>query len=139
MAAEKKYYIKVQSELVEVSKEVYLTYYRMDRKARVVVEKDQRNGTVLFSDLDMKGLLTAEIFQDKEAVSVEEMAIGSVMKERLHQCLQTLSQQERDMIYALYFEGLSERQLSERTGVHYMTIHARKVRALQKLKKLMAK
>ena len=139
MAEEKKYYIKLQGELIEVSKEVYLAYYRMERSARVVVEKDQRNGTVLFSDLDTQEFLTAEMFQDQDAVPVEEIVIGSVMKEKLRQCLQTLPQQEHDMIYALYFEGLSERQLSDRTGVHFMTIHARKVRTLQKLKKLMSK
>lgn len=139
MADEKKYYIKSQGELVEVSEEVYLTYYRMERKARVVIEKDQRNGTVLFSDLDTKGLLATEMFQDQDAFSVEDTAVGNVMKEKLHQCLQILPQQERDMIYAIYFEGLSERQLSDRTGVHFMTIHARKVRVLQKLKNLMTK
>ena len=139
MAEKKKYYIKLQGELIEVSKEVYLAYYRMERSARVVVEKDQRNGTVLFSDLDTQEFLTAEMFQDQDAVPVEEIVIGSVMKEKLRQCLQTLPQQEHDMIYALYFEGLSERQLSDRTGVHFMTIHARKVRTLQKLKKLMSK
>ena len=139
MADEKKYYIKVQGKLAEVSKEVYLTYYRMERQARVVVEKDQRNGTVLFSDLDMEELLVEEMFQDRDAVSVEEIAVGSVMKEKLHQCLQALPQQERDIIYALFFEGLSERQLSDRTGIHFMTIHARKVRVLQKLRNLMNK
>ena len=94
MAEEKKYYIKLQGELIEVSKEVYLAYYRMERSARVVVEKDQRNGTVLFSDLDTQEFLTAEMFQDQDAVPVEEIVIGSVMKEKLRQCLQTLPQQE---------------------------------------------
>ena len=139
MADKKKYYIKVQGELVEVSKDVYLTYFRMERKARVVIEKDQRNGTVLFSDLDMEELLVDEMFQDRDAVSVEEIAVGIVMNEKLHQCLQALSHQERNMIYALYFEGLCERQLSDRTGIHFMTIHARKIRTLQKLRNLMTK
>ena len=138
MAKKEKYYIKIQGSLVEVSNEVYLTYYRMARKAKWVDEKDQRNGTVLFSSLDTKELLATEIFQDQDAVSVEEMVVDNIMKEKLRQCLLTLPQQERDMIYALYFEGLSERQLSKRTGVHFMTIHDRKVKTLQKLKNLMA-
>ena len=43
------------------------------------------------------------------------------------------------MIFALYFDGLSERQLSERTGVPSMTIHDRKIKILRKLKFLMNK
>lgn len=125
MAEEKKYYIKLQGELVEASREVYLTYYRMARKARWVDERDQHNGTILFSDLDTKELLVTEMFQDQDASSVEEMVLDNVMKEKLRQCLQSLPQQERDMIFALYYEGLSERQLSGRTGVHFVTIHAR--------------
>ena len=139
MAEEKKYYIKVQGELVEVSKDVYLTYYRMERKARCADERDQYNGTMLFSDLNAKELRVIEAFQDPNTDPVEEMVVASVMKEKLHHCLYILPQQERSMIYALYFEGLSERQLSDRMGIHFMTIHARKVRALQKLKKLMTK
>ena len=139
MAEEKQYYIKVQGELVEVSKEVYLTYYRMARKARGVAEKDRYNGTVLYSELDANELLTVEMFQGQDAVSVEEVVVSSVMRERLHQCLKSLPQQEHDMIFALYFDGLSERQLSERTGVPSMTIHDRKIKILRKLKILMNK
>lgn len=40
MAEKKKYQIKVQGQLVPVSKEVYLTYYRMRRHERHLEEKD---------------------------------------------------------------------------------------------------
>lgn len=139
MAEEKKYYIKIPDALVEVSKEIYLAYYRMERKARGVDEKDQYHGTMLYSELDTSELLAIDMFQDPDVASVEEMVVDKVMGEKLHQCLQLLPQQEHDMICTLYFDGLSERQLSERTGVPTMTIHDRKVKILRKLKILMNK
>ena len=40
MAEKKEHIINVHGDLVEVSEEVYLTYFRMDRQARGVDEKD---------------------------------------------------------------------------------------------------
>lgn len=43
MADQKKeLYIRVNGQLVEVTQDVYLTFYRMKRRERFVVEKDQR-------------------------------------------------------------------------------------------------
>ena len=49
MADQKKeLYIRVNGQLVEVTQDVYLTFYRMKRRERFVVEKDQRAGVVLY-------------------------------------------------------------------------------------------
>ena len=39
--------------------------------------------------------------------------------------------------YALFFDERSERELEEMMGIHRMTIHNRKIRILQKLKKML--
>lgn len=57
MAEKKEYKIKVQGTLVSVSEDIYLTYYRMDRRARGVEERDQRNGVVLYCDYDTTSCL----------------------------------------------------------------------------------
>ena len=43
------YVIKVDGELVKVSREVYETYHRMERRERYLVERDQDNSLILFS------------------------------------------------------------------------------------------
>ena len=48
-----------------------------------------------------------------------------------------LEHDEASLIHALFYEGLSERQLSKRTGIPQRTIHDRKRRILVKLHKLM--
>ena len=56
---------------------------------------------------------------------------------RLRAALDQLSEEERVLIHALFFDERSERELEERMGVHRMTIHNRKIRILQKLKKML--
>lgn len=46
MAEKKEYIIRIQGDLVEVTEEVYLAYFRMGRQARGVDEKDRYNNTV---------------------------------------------------------------------------------------------
>ena len=137
MAENKQYYICVPGAKVEVTREVYLTYHRMARQARYQDEKDARHGKVLYSDLDADGLLGEEMIPDQDSASVEESAITAVLCEKLRWSIAQLPVLEQELIHALYFEGLTERQLSKRTGTHYMTIHSRKTNILSKLKKLM--
>ena len=59
MAEERKYRIRVDGILVDVSKEVYRAYYSIERHTRTLDEKDIRNGKVLYSDLDTDELLGA--------------------------------------------------------------------------------
>lgn len=134
---ERKYYIRIQDTLVDVSEDVYLAYYQTERHAHTLEEKDRRNGLVRYSSLDTEEMLGEELVADRDAVSVENAAISSILRGKLHRCLTLLSESERELINALYFEELSERQLAKRIGVHYMTIHSRKVAILRKLKKFM--
>ena len=53
--------------------------------------------------------------------------------------LEMLARSEKELILAIYFDGLTERQLASQTGLHYMTVHSRKIRILQKLKNLLKK
>ena len=70
-----------------------------------------------------------------EGVSVEDAVVKKLMIEKLRAGIARLDESDRELIRALFFEGLSERQLSQKTGIPYMTIHDKKVRALNKLKK----
>lgn len=74
-----------------------------------------------------------------DAESVEDTAVKAVMIEKMLTCLRLLIPEEQGLITELFFKGKSERQLSAETGIHYMTIHDRKVKILSKLKKIMEK
>ena len=137
MAEEKKYYIRVPETLVEVTEEVYRAYHQEDRHGRTMEEKDQRNGLASYDELDTVELTGQEMIPDREATGVEDVAIANLFRDKLRHCLAMLPESDRRLISALYFDGLSERKLSEKTGVHHMTIHSRKAAILRTLKKMM--
>ena len=124
MTEKKEYKIRINGTQVTVSREVYTVYYRTERHAAALKEKDARHGTTSYHALDTDERLGEELLRDPEA-SVEEQAIA------------LLSKPEQELIRALYFEELTERQLSCRVGIPQQTINYKRRRILQKLKKLM--
>ncbi|WP_329494282.1 sigma factor-like helix-turn-helix DNA-binding protein [Caproiciproducens sp. CPB-2] len=66
-------------------------------------------------------------------------AIKAVMIEKMLTHLKHLSTEEQELISALFFKGKSERQVSREIGVPQRSIHGRKIRILEKLKKFMEK
>ena len=137
MAEKKEYYIKMENQQVKVSEKVYRTYYGLQRKAKTLEEKDRRNGKVLYSNLDTSEILGEEMIPDIGTAYVEDMVIAKLMSEKLHRCISLLPKGEQELIQAIYFDQVSERKLSEKIGIHYMTLHDRKIRILKKLRKMM--
>jgi RNA polymerase sigma factor (sigma-70 family) len=137
MAEHKKYYINVPGALVEVSEGVYFAYYQEKRRGRTLREKDERNGAVSYDGLDTPELTGQEMIPDRDAVSVEDAAIANILRGELRRCLALLDEPDRQLIQALYFEGLSERKYAKRVGIPQQTISDRKRRVLARLKKLL--
>ena len=137
MAEQKKYYIHVPGAFVEVSEDIYFAYYQEKRRGRTLREKDERNGAISYDGLDTPELSGQEMIPDRDAVSVEDAAIANILRGELRRCLALLDEPDRQLIHALYFEGLSEREYAKRVGVPQRTINDRRHRALRKLKKLL--
>ena len=135
MAEEKKktYYIRAMGKAVEVPKELYLAYFKMRRQELGLLEKDKYNGTLHYNDLDTKEIVGIEALAD-ESVSVEDAVVNKLMVEKLRAGISSLDESDRQLIQALFFDGLSERKFSEKIGIPHMTIHDWKTRVLEKLK-----
>ena len=139
MAEKKKYIIKIEGTLVEVTEEVYLAYFRMDRQARGVDEKDRYNNTARYNALDTDETLGAELLEDTDAVPVEDAVIARMMAEKLHNCLASLTDAERKMIFLRYWEELPQAELAEMYGTSQQVISYRERQIRAKLKKLLEK
>ena len=133
--AEKKYYIRVPEALVEVSEEVYKAYRYMDRHSQTLEEKDSRNQVLSYDALDTDEILGAELFPDQSSPSVEDQAIANIMSAKLRRCLALLSEEDRKLIQAIYYEGLSEREVAKREGIPRMTVKYRLGQIVEKLQK----
>ena len=137
MANREKYIIKIDDVLVEVSREVYDAYYSVERHLRTLDEKDERNGTVQYSNLDTKETLGVEMLQDLTAEPVEDEALLRVLSERLHQCLSLLPVSDQKLIRAIYFMNLTEREYASQIGISQKGVNKRKHKILKKLRKML--
>ncbi len=135
MAENKRYIIMISGRQIEVNQEIYQAYYGIERHARTLDEKDQCHGLALYSNLDTPELSGEAMIPDRDAVSTEDAAIARILCETLHRCLALLPESDRKLLQAIYFEGLSERELAEQSSVPQSTVHDRRRRAIQRLKK----
>ena len=139
MAEQKKYYIRVPEALVEVSKDLYSEYHKIERHLSTLKEKDARYGLVSLSSLETRRASIEETIPDRNAEPVEDQVVIKLMAVKLKRCINRLPSAERELIRAIYFEGMSERELAGKTGIHYMTLHSRKKKILRKLKNMLEK
>lgn len=139
MTEKKEYRIRSCGTLVPVTQEVYQVFYQAKRRAKTLYEKDERNGLVSYDGMDTEDTLGEEMIPDRDAISVEDAAIANILRGKLRHCLALLDESDQRLIRALYFEGMSERQLARRTGIPQRTINDRKQRTLRTLKKLLEK
>lgn len=137
MAEKREYQIKVQGQLVLVTEEVYLTYYRMNRRERHLEEKDRAHGVFSYHALDTGETNGEDVIPDIVSPRVEDLIMDKLIAEKLHKCIVQLAAEEQELIYALFFRSISERQYAEMTGIPQKTINDRRHRILAKLKKLM--
>lgn len=71
-----------------------------------------------------------------DTMDVSAEAISNCMEMALHAALDQLTPAEQQLIHALFFDGMTEREYAQSSGLAPMTVHNRKVRILEKLKKI---
>ena len=134
MADKEKYVIKIQGELIEVSEDVYYAYFRMERQERWQEEKKQEHGVVSYDALDNGETVGAEAVPDLISPSLEDTAIEMELHNRLHHAVEVLPKAERELIQAIYFEGLTEKEYAQRYGMSQTGVSYRRRKILSKLK-----
>ena len=71
-----------------------------------------------------------------EAADIAETVVNAVMVDRLNAALPLLSDSEQELIQAIFFDGLSEREVGARLGITQSVVNKRKARILIKLRKM---
>jgi len=144
------FFISIDGQRVEVTKEVYLTYYRSKRRERyyehdikiaraVYDEAGNISGYMPPKEDSLERLIESGTEFSADQKSIETIVIDKIMVENLHISLGKLSVPERELIDALYFQGMPEREYAEKTGISKTAIHARKIKVLTLLKNLLEK
>ena len=137
MADKEKYMIKVEGKLVEVTPDVYYAYFRMERQERGQEEKKKRNEVMSYDALDDGDMVCMGNIADLTSPSVEEAAMTREIHEKLHHAVDALPKAERELIRAIYFDGLTTREYAKLSGISQTGVSYRLRKILSKLKSFM--
>jgi len=137
MADKEKYFIPIEGRLIEVEENVYIAYYKMGRRERYLEERDKDNGVLSYDALDQNGMVGLEMFEDPAVHSLEDMALAKELIEQLHRCIDMLPRAERELIQAIYFDGLNDSEYARKSKVSQSGVSRRHKKILSKLRILM--
>ncbi len=132
---ERKYAIVIKKERVEVTEEVYKSYYRLVERERYL-DKLAEKKHVSIEACQENGVQVEYIISRAEE-SIEDSIIKQELLDKLSQCLMMLPEQEQMLIYALYFDNKTETMLAEEWKINQSNISRRKAKILCKLKKFL--
>jgi RNA polymerase sigma factor (sigma-70 family) len=133
-----RYFLPIHGCLMEVPYEEYKREYQLRRRCKYIQEEAKLNGEVSYHALESEDINGEEILKDLHT-DVESEAIDLMIRRALCQALKELTEAELELIEALYYRGMTERQYAGNKGVMHNAVHKRKMRILAKLKKIIEK
>lgn len=148
--SEEEFYLYIDGRRVKVSREVYREYKRLEDKEQYFMKRlkqgrtivDDENQTVTYvpgREISYEELLEEHWEFPAPDESVDDTLIKAQMGRWLEEALHTLSDEEMALIQELFYLEKTERETAKLFQVSQNTIHYRKCRVLEKLKKLLEK
>ena len=137
MEEPKRFFIPAEGQLIEVSEEVYRAYYGMDRRERYLEERDLKNGLISYHTLDTSTHGGEAAMSNIRAPSVEDEMLASELLTLLHRCINVLPRAERELIQAIYFEGMTENEYAKKIRLTQSGVNRKRKKILSKLKELL--
>ena len=131
-------FLPLHGMLMEVSEDAYKGFYKEKRRQKYLNERSNDNGDFSYDMLTTDDFNGEDILVDTVANTAGQAKMN-VLVDKLELALATLSEDERHLIEALYYQKLTEREWSARTGIPQKTINDRKKRLLTKLRKFFEK
>lgn len=113
--------------------------YDLKTEQTVISQKDQTITTIPSREDSLERLADQEVQFAGEGESVEETVLRKLQYAQLHKALSLLSDDERELIDRLFFQGQTEREAATDMGIYRNAVHKRKNRILEKLKIFMEK
>ena len=144
--SEKNFYLYIDGLAVQVSKEVYREYKRAEDKERYFMKRlktgrfvvDEKNQTVTYvpgRETSYERLLEEDWAFAAHGESMDDIMVKAHLIETLEMALQSLTDEELDLIRKIFYLEKSEREVSAAYHLTQTAIHKRKKKILKKLKK----
>lgn len=132
----KEYFLIVKGEKIPVSKETYLAYCKELNRELYLKRLDRKYNLMYFSDFDKTNDNYIDHIKD-DSVDVEKIVEAKMRIEDLYNALSKLNDEERKIIYDLYFNAKSIRKVAQENNVSTKKIFNTKKEVLAKLKALL--
>ena len=131
-------FIPLHGMLMEVPEDDYKAFYRRKRREKYLKDRSKDNGDFSYDMLTTDEFNGEDILVDTVADTAGQ-AEKSLLQDKLKKALVIMSDSDRQLIDALFTQGLSEREWSALSGIPQKTINDRKKRLLLKLRKIFEK
>ena len=143
---EKDFYLYIDGQSVKVSEEVYQEYKRAEEKERYFMKRLKKGKFVVDPEKQTVEYLPSREASYEQLLEADwdfpapgESVDGAVMKaqalETLNKALQSLTDEERNLIREIFYLEKSEREISAAYNLTQAAIQKRKKKILEKLKK----
>lgn len=131
----KDYYLYVKGKAVKVDEEIYRAYWRITEHEKYLQRKDWKYNVLHFSVFDYDGHFIDNIVD--ESIDIEKIVEVKMQIEELNKALNSFTEEEWDIITAIFFREESLRSIGERKNRSYQAIGKRRDKILEKLRKLL--
>ena len=120
---------------MDVSEKVYKGYWQETNRENYLNRLDKENKLGYFSEFisDRADRSMEERLIDK-AVDLEKLVAVKMQIEALNKALDKLSPEEREIIQALFFDEIPQRELAKTLNISQGAVFRRKEKTLEKLK-----
>lgn len=144
------FYLYIDGQPVPVSEEVYREYYHAEDKERYFMGRLKKGHTKIDPDTQEIHYIPSREVSYEQLVEqdwqfavlddpVEDRVVKAAMLEKLRAVLHSLSTEELALLEELFYQEKTEREVAGLYAVSQNTIHYRKSRLLDKLRKMMEK
>ena len=120
---------------MEVNREIYLEWYRSERRERYQRERDRKYGLCSIEKLHEKGYFPEQLVSTKD--TTQEAVLKKESWDKLKKALQNLPEQDARLIRLLYFEETTIKETANIFRCSRKTIQNRRKRILEKIGKML--
>ncbi|EGG90599.1 hypothetical protein HMPREF0491_00470 [Lachnospiraceae oral taxon 107 str. F0167] len=126
-------YIYVNGEKIYVSDEIYKVYKKQKNR-----EEYLRRLDVEFLDFSFAENYSIKDIEDKR-INVEKIVETNLLIDQLQKAMETLSDDEREIIKRIYFDDESLRKVAKSRNVSHPSLIKKRDRILKKLREIIGK
>lgn len=136
--------ITVEGRDVEVSEDIFNAYAQADRRERYLLEEQSVGKVLSLERMEADDLLPTFVGAETAPSAEEELLVREQHRELAEQkqvlllALLSLSDRDRELINALFFDSVSTRAYAKQIGVTQRAVIKRRDRILRDLKKYFA-